>query len=89
MTIDEAIKHAQQKMVENLDKTKDRNASDPVAIQCFDCASEHNQLAKWLEELKAYREAYSDIKRLNISWEEGAGIEKCIAIIEKHLYGGE
>ena len=55
MTLDEAIKHAEKVMVDNLEKTKDRNASDPIAINCFECAEEHRQLAEWLKELKAFR----------------------------------
>ena len=56
MTLDEAIKHAEKVMIENLDKTKGRNASDPIAINCFECAEEHRQLAEWLKELKQLRE---------------------------------
>lgn len=56
MTLDEAIKHAEEVMIENLEKTKDRNASDPIAINCFECAEEHRQLAEWLKELKQLRE---------------------------------
>lgn len=52
MTIDEAIKHAEEVMIENLEKTKDRNASDPIAINCFECADEHRQLAEWLKDYK-------------------------------------
>ena len=52
MTIYEAIIHCEEVMVENLEKTKDRNASDPIAINCFECAEEHRQLAEWLKELK-------------------------------------
>lgn len=59
MTIDEAIKHAEEVMVENLGKTKGRNASDPIAINCSECAEEHRQLAEWLKELKRYRERNS------------------------------
>lgn len=55
MTLDEAIKHAEEVMVENLEKTKGRNASDPIAINCFECAEEHRQLAEWLKELKQLR----------------------------------
>ena len=60
MTLDEAIKHCEEVMMENLEKTKDRNASDPIAINCFECADEHRQLAEWLKELKAYREHSGD-----------------------------
>ena len=56
MTLDEAIKHAGEVMVENLEKTKGRNASDPIAMTHFECAEEHRQLAEWLKELKQLRE---------------------------------
>lgn len=56
MTLDEAIIHAKEVMVENLEKTKGKNASDPIAINCFECAEEHRQLAEWLKELKQLRE---------------------------------
>jgi hypothetical protein len=46
-------------MVENLEKTKDRNASDPIAISCGECADEHRQLAEWLKELKKLMEQTS------------------------------
>ena len=36
-------------------------------------------------ELEAYRAAYEEIRQLPISWEEGAGILKCITIITRHL----
>jgi hypothetical protein len=52
MTIDEAIIHAEKVMVDNLEKTKNRNSADPVAIQCFLCADEHRQLAEWLKDYK-------------------------------------
>ena len=35
MTLDEAIKHAEEVMVENIEKTKGKNASDPIAMNCF------------------------------------------------------
>lgn len=56
MTLDEAIQHAEEVMVKNLEKTKGRNASDPIAINCFECAEEHKKLASWLKELKQLRE---------------------------------
>ena len=52
MTLDEAIKHEEEVMTENLEKTKSRNASDPIAINCSECAEEHRQLAEWLKELR-------------------------------------
>lgn len=59
MTLDEAIKYAEEVMVENLEKTKGRNASDPIATNCFKCAKEHEQLVEWLKELKQLREQTS------------------------------
>ena len=46
MTIDEAIEHAREVASRKFD---DR-------VHCISCAEEHEQLAEWLEELKAYRE---------------------------------
>ena len=46
MTIDEAIVHAREVASRKFD---DR-------VHCIRCAEEHEQLAEWLEELKAYRE---------------------------------
>ena len=46
---------------------------------------EFRQLAEWLKELKAYEEAREEIGCLPIVWEEGAGIRKCIDILDKHL----
>lgn len=60
MTLDEAIKHAEEVMVENLEKTKDRNASDPIAINCFECADEHRQLAKWLRKYQKIEQIAND-----------------------------
>ena len=56
MTIIEAIKHARDKAKEqryyaNFEKGK-------MYRSCVKCAEEHEQLAKWLEELKEYRIAF-------------------------------
>lgn len=56
LTLDEAIKHCEDKAKELLKENGD---------ECFDCAQEHLQLAMWLRELKRYRETnfipyYSD-----------------------------
>ena len=45
MTIDEAIVHAREVASRKFD---DR-------VHCIRCAEEHEQLAEWMEELKAYR----------------------------------
>ena len=60
MTLDEAIKHAREKAEELkkqgsicCDSLEDTNRAE----KCLECAKGHEQLAEWLTELKAYREA--------------------------------
>ena len=60
MTIDEAISHAKevaaiQRSNEKLNRTLG-SASPYINETCLECAEEHEQLAEWLEELKAYKE---------------------------------
>ena len=50
MTIDEYIKHCEE-VVESCERGNPKKRSKAK------CASEHRQLAEWLKELKAYREA--------------------------------
>lgn len=89
MTIDEAIKHCEEQAnlleesaagCDMMDKVEKE-----IAYRSGKCAEEHRQLAEWLKELKAYREAREEIGRLPIVWEEGAGIQKCIDILDEHL----
>ena len=59
MTIDEAIAHARN--VANTQRGKSgiclQNGLECEHFSdCLKCAEEHEQLAEWLEELKAYRE---------------------------------
>lgn len=72
MTIDEAIKHCEDVVVKNIKKTNDRNADDPEARDCFECAYEHQQLAEWLKELKRYRKikelCQNEIAYINNHW---------------------
>ena len=60
LSIDEAIAHARevatiQRNNEKLNRTLG-TASPYVNENCLKCAEEHEQLAEWLEELKAYKE---------------------------------
>ena len=64
MTIDEAIAHerevaAIQRNNDKLNKTLGKS-SPYYNTDCLKCAEEHEQLASWLEELKAYREKKCD-----------------------------
>lgn len=64
MTIDEAIAHARE-VAEKQRKDNDnckyksqcgcKGCADYYSKPCIECAEEHEQLAEWLEELKAYR----------------------------------
>ena len=61
MILDEAIKHAEEKAEELrersdvLSETSTTSKGKEIS-DCLECAEEHEQLAEWLEELKAYRE---------------------------------
>ena len=60
MTLEEAIKHCEEQAV-ILRQTATQIARAKSGFfkyeQCRECAREHDQLAEWLKELKAYREA--------------------------------
>lgn len=85
MTIDEAIKHCEEKAKElreeaehekqnQLNKVKMFNGHFPAdytkANKCLECANEHEQLAEWLKELKRYRE--TDCFRQQTEYGDGA-----------------
>ena len=59
MTLEEAIKHCHEKAKELTEEsTIELNEKFGNSRQdCLECAKEHEQLAEWLEELKARREA--------------------------------
>jgi len=74
MTLDEAIKHAEEVAEEKENEAQDLEYSKLdwkyEANQCSKCSEEHRQLAEWLKELKDYREripsyeaGYNDAKR--------------------------
>jgi len=60
---------------------------DEAIIDCEE--NDYGQVADWLRELQAYRKADEEIRELPQVWEEGAGIKKCIDIIDKHLREGD
>lgn len=59
MTLDEAIKHCEEEAKEQRWKAEVWENSDyPQEVERYlACAKEHEQLAEWLKELKARREA--------------------------------
>ena len=78
MTLDEAIKHAEEVVEENSKSYEellacknrgnigwsksDIESVDKSIEQCKKCAKEHRQLAEWLKELKAHREAWAKLR---------------------------
>lgn len=52
MTLDEAIKHCEEKAKE---QRIEANYRIPPKAECLKCAEEHEQLAEWLKELKALK----------------------------------
>jgi len=58
MVLDEAIKHCYERAEEQKVKAQryGYNGLTGATIECLECAEEHEQLAEWLEELKARRE---------------------------------
>lgn len=87
MTIDEAIKNFEEiaELHEERYKFYEEHDMPEYIRSSRKYASEHRQFAEWLRELKAYREAREEIGFLPIVWEEGAEIQKCIGILDKHL----
>ena len=102
MTIDEAIKHCEEVAEENEEiyEAHCRIYSKEVVEKypsppCKKCAEEHRQLAEWLKELKAYRDAraeinqalYDDARGEQNDYERGrkSGIFLCESIISVKL----
>ena len=77
MTIDEAIQHCKEQVQEQAKKG------------CYSCAEEHQQLAEWLKELKAYREQGGDaISRkyiLDLIDTKGANLDDDLLIVEQWI----
>lgn len=58
MTLDEAIVHAREVAEKNkrvMSFEPEDNIDDDIKVNCLNCATQHEQLAEWLEELKMYK----------------------------------
>ena len=64
MTIDRAIAHARDVAKRRMAEYENHYDKDAhyYPMQCKKCAEEHEQLADWLEELKAYRANATETK---------------------------
>lgn len=70
MILDEAIKNEEEIAIQQIEKA---NALDNIPLfgmskddieeikECYKCSKEHEQLAEWLKELKAHREAWEKV----------------------------
>ena len=60
MTLDEAIKHAEEKAEQNYQMVGAYHTDEGVYLEeetkCRMCAEEHEQLAEWLKELRAIKQ---------------------------------
>ena len=64
MTLDEAILPAREVAEKNrraMSFEPEDNIDDDIKVNCLNCATQHEQLAEWLEELKFLRQWKSDI----------------------------
>lgn len=60
LTLEDAISHAKEVAEKNYRGAKFESidsVDDDIKANCIKCAKEHEQLAKWLEELKFYKDA--------------------------------
>lgn len=86
MTIDEAIV-----MYERLTKEKENEAEwfadidSSAEFEFYEESKRYRQLAEWLKELRAYREATEETFRLTQAGECGRGIRLCMDVYSEHL----
>lgn len=94
MTLEEAIKHAEEVAVENeqafVTFSNPRYSNYGKADECKACAEEHRQLAEWLKDYQRLLKAIDDIKaEINAYLQaEGFGSEyrnDVVQIIDKHI----
>lgn len=76
MDLESAIQHCKEQVQEQAKKG------------CYSCAEEHQQLAEWLKELKAYRKAWDKVKeelKDKAAFDNVDDLVLCMRIIDKHL----
>lgn len=73
LSLDKAIK-SYEKIAEENEKDAEQfkriKATEDIASYCYECAEEHQQLAEWLRELKAYRKAEKEIEQELVNWND-------------------
>ena len=87
MTLIEAIQHCEEKAKELREKAivdyENNKTTLAEFADCRECASEHEQLAEWLKELKTLREVHGKVYRNEKCDRAG----KCIDYIGYHCAG--
>jgi len=76
MTIDEAIIHCEEIVKENQQRADTLSYDQPL-LDCVKCSTEHRQLAEWLKELKAFRQAKTKILKAIEELREDAKYHAC------------
>lgn len=85
MTIDESIAHARE-VAEKVRKSINSAVTIQGEKTCIACAEEHEQLAEWLEELKAYRENSNGYNKEDIELNRNAMYNKAIDDFAQKLH---
>ena len=94
MTLDEAIKHAEEVAEEKENEGKLLCQSEGASIGCLTCAEEHRQLAEWLRDYKRLKEQEPILDKIRAEIEQeykvesehpyGQGLSRALQIIDKH-----
>ena len=85
--LEQAIKHCKEKAIELREQASTyegvpcTSVNREYAVSCLECAKEHEQLAEWLTELKAYREAFGSLDVPGISF--GKRLAEALTKIEE------
>lgn len=88
MKIDEAITHAREIAEKNrqaMNFESEDNIDDDIKTNCLNCATQHEQLADWLEELKMLRELKNEHRKVGNIEGYNAGYKKAIDDFERKL----
>ncbi|MCR5788645.1 MAG: hypothetical protein K6G83_02040 [Lachnospiraceae bacterium] len=98
MTLDEAIKHAEEvarkEQEKGFDLNTHYNCETEYGKKCYKCAAEHRQLAEWLKDYKRLLGAIEDIKAeidklKGINSAYYIAIEDVKEVIDKYISGNE
>lgn len=89
MTLEEEIKHCEEKADADERVADMVNSESEFWEDLLESVKYYRQLAEWLKELKAYREAEEEINRQMKSgqWSDAVayGMNKALVIMHKHI----